>query len=245
GRQFGLAADAHAGEALAPADSSHFLLGLFRKVIFADKQLVRQYSNPGRTKLRYAAFLGAVLALGVALTGWTWSYTSNQQLVADVRADLDKAVAMQQGEVGLQSRIEALLVVQDRLEQLQAWRDDHPVSLGLGLYQGEAIEAKLRDEYFHGMRQLMLVPVGTKLESFLGEVIARRGELKPPSVAGSTSGDPTQLADAAQAGDPGLYQDASPTDSQDAYNALKTYLMLGDRSKVEATHLSDQLTRFW
>src|SRR5690606_4222631 len=165
----------------------------------------------------------AVPALGGALTGWTWSYTSNQQRAADVGAEFDKAAAMQQGEVGLQSRIEPLLVVQDRLEQLQAWRDEHPVSLGLGLYQGEAIEAKLRDEYFHGMRQLMLVPVGTKLESFLGEVIARRGELKPPSVAGSTSGDPTQVGEVAQAGEPGLYQDASPTDSQDAYNAPKPY----------------------
>ncbi|GAB2627493.1 type VI secretion system membrane subunit TssM [Novilysobacter erysipheiresistens] len=243
GRQFGLAARANLGEALPPNDSSYFLLGLFRKVIFADKQLVRQYSNPSRTKLRYAAFLGAVLALGVALTGWTWSYTSNQQLVADVRADLDKAVAMQEGKVGLQSRVEALLVLQDRLEQLQAWRDDHPLSLGLGLYQGEAIEAKLREEYFHGMRQLMLAPVGTKLESFLGEVITKRGELKPPAVAGSGEGAGDTAR--AEAGDPGLYQDASPTDSQDAYNALKTYLMLGDRTRVEATHLSDQLTRFW
>ena len=251
GRQFGLAANAHAGEALAPADSSHFLLGLFRKVIFADKQLVRQYSNPGRTRLRYAAFFGAVLALGVVLAGWTWSYTGNQQLVADVRADLDKAVAMQEGKVDLQSRIEALLVLQDRLEQLQAWRDDHPVSLGLGLYQGEAIEAKLRAEYFHGMRQLMLVPVSAKLESFLGEVVARRSELEPPATAGAgnpTAADALAAGNTGGAGDPGdagLYQDASPTNSQDAYNALKTYLMLGDRSRVEATHLSDQLTRFW
>jgi type VI secretion system protein ImpL len=31
----------------------------------------------------------------------------------------------------------------------------------------------------------------------------------------------------------------------DAYNALKTYLMLGDKSRAEPGHLNDQLTRYW
>jgi len=41
------------------------------------------------------------------------------------------------------------------------------------------------------------------------------------------------------------YRDASPTDVQDAYNALKTYLMLGSREHIEPGHLNDQLARFW
>jgi len=32
---------------------------------------------------------------------------------------------------------------------------------------------------------------------------------------------------------------------EDAYNALKTYLMLADRSHLESGHLTDQITRFW
>ena len=43
----------------------------------------------------------------------------------------------------------------------------------------------------------------------------------------------------------GLYSDASPTNVQDAYNALKTYLMLSDKRHVEQAHLTDQLARFW
>jgi type VI secretion system protein ImpL len=246
-RQFGLPPRAGGEDVVAPADSSHFLLGLFRKVIFADRELVRQYSSPGRTRLRYAAFAAAVLALGVALTGWTWSYTGNRQLVSDVSADLDKAIALQEGKVDLQSRIEALMVLQDRLEQLERYREDHPVSLGLGLYQGEAIEQTLRREYFHGMRQLMLEPVGTRLEDYLGRVVANAGELRAPRVAGLEADDAADAGDAGASADAGerLYREASPTDSQDAYNALKTYLMLGDRSRVEASHLGDQLTRFW
>ena len=37
----------------------------------------------------------------------------------------------------------------------------------------------------------------------------------------------------------------SPTNVADAYNALKTYLMLGDKSHAEPGHLNDQLTRYW
>ena len=244
-RQFGLGGSPMAGDSVPTMESSHFLLGLFRKVIFADRQLVRQYSNPGRTRVRYAAFAGAVAALAIVLAGWTWSYSGNQQLVADATADLDKAIAVQAERVDLQSRIEALLVLQERLEQLQRYRDDHPLSLGLGLYQGVAVEAKLREEYFHGMRQLMLVPVAGTLESYLAQVIDRRAELKPPSLAGADASSAETVEETPAAADNRLYDDAVATDSQDAYNALKTYLMLGNHERVEATHLSDQLTRFW
>lgn len=245
--RFGLPPAAGGEEAVAPADSSHFLLGLFRKVIFADRQLVRQYSSPVRTRVRYAAFGVAVLALAAVLTGWTWSYTGNRQLVADVRADLDKAIALQAGKVDLQSRVEALLVLQDRLVQLERYRDDHPPSLGLGLYQGDALEATLRREYFHGMRQLMLAPTASRIEDYLGRVVAHAADLRPPHPVGSAPSSDTDAApgDTTEGGAAQLYRDASPTDPQDAYNALKAYLMLADGSRVEATHLGDQLTRFW
>ncbi|HWW70068.1 MAG TPA: ImcF-related family protein, partial [Duganella sp.] len=41
------------------------------------------------------------------------------------------------------------------------------------------------------------------------------------------------------------FKDANPANVEDAYNALKTYLMLSDKSRAEASHLNDQLTRFW
>ncbi|MFC3551866.1 type VI secretion system membrane subunit TssM [Lysobacter cavernae] len=242
-RQFSLQPRAATSERTPVSDSSHFLLGLFRKVIFADKQLVRQYSSPTRNRLRYAVFFASVAALAIALAGWTWSYTSNKQLVANVSADLDKAVQVQKDRVDLQSRIEALLILQDRMEQLDRYREDHPVSMGLGLYQGERIEQKLRAEYFHGMRQLMLDPVDAKLEGYLSDVIAHRGELKKQAPAGTEPADAGATAAAPATG--GLYQDVSATNADDAYNALKTYLMLADRSRVETSHLNDQLTRFW
>src|SRR5690606_16143792 len=42
-----------------------------------------------------------------------------------------------------------------------------------------------------------------------------------------------------------LYEEASPTDPDDAYSALKAYLMLADPGRVEQAALGHQLTRFW
>ena len=240
-REFALQAAPSGGAPMPLSETSHFLLGLFRKVIFADRQLVRQYSSPARNRLRYVVFFASVAALGIALTGWTWSYTSNRQLVSNVSADLQKAVQLQQDQVDLQSRINALLILQDRMQQLDRYRDEHPVGMGLGLYQGGRVEQKLRDEYFHGMRQLMLVPVTLKLEGYLRQVVANRAQLRQPAVGGAAAPESTPAAQATGA----LYQEVSPTDANDAYAALKTYLMLADRNRAEASHLNDQLTRFW
>ncbi|HET8869510.1 MAG TPA: ImcF-related family protein, partial [Aquabacterium sp.] len=54
----------------------------------------------------------------------------------------------------------------------------------------------------------------------------------PADVPASTSGD-------------ARYAKASNTSVTEAYNALKTYLMMGDRTRLEPGHMSDQLTRFW
>ena len=221
-----------------------FLLNLFRKVIFADKGLVAQYASRNKIKLRYASFLLATLLLGLSLAGWSWSYKANSQLVANVQADMDQAVRLQDKHADLQSRLDALQILQDRIEQLQKYHSDHPWSLGLGLYQGDLLERKLREEYFAGVREVMLKPVVTNLEAFLTEVNAnadKLGATQPETASNSGTAAPV----AASASADKLYQDASPTQVQDAYNALKTYLMLGDRSHAEAGHLNDQITRFW
>ena len=265
----------------------YFLLNLFRKVIFADKDLVAQYASPAKTRLRYATFFAATALVGLALAGWSWSYMGNRQLVANVQADLDHAIKLQDKRLDLQSRFEALEILQDRIEQLEKFRHSRPLSLGLGLYQGELLERKLREEYFSGVKEVMLKPVGQSLEGFLSEVNSGADKLEPmtkppqtgaasasvaaaiaapgapvaptaPVAAAIPGGAPASpltpvalatavpaapSAPAASAGQ--QFKDASPANVEDAYNALKTYLMLGDKERAEASHLNDQLTRFW
>ena len=178
----------------------------------------------------------------------------NRQLVANVQADLEHAVKLQQQRLDLRSRFEALEVLQDRIEQLDQYRTSRPLSLGLGLYQGELLERKLREEYFAGVKEVMLKPVGQTLEAFLAEVNAGASQLQPMATPPSSGAVGTAAAAqpaAAQAlaapVNPGAQQfkDAAPGNVEDAYNALKTYLMLADKSRAEASHLNDQLTRFW
>ena len=211
--------------------SGFFLLDLFRKVIFADKELVARYTSPTSARLKYGAFFAATVLLGASLGLWSWSYMGNRQLVANVQADLAKVASLQAKRPDLQSRLEALEILQDRIEQLEKYRDSKPWMLGFGLYQGAALERKLRDEYYGGVREVMLQPVGTALESLLTQMNANGSQLDAAPAAASRPGQP--------------YQDASPTSSADGYNALKTYLMLSDKSRAEASHLNDQLTRYW
>jgi len=213
--------------------SGFFLLQLFRKVIFADRDLVKRYTSPAAARLKVGVFFVATILLGGALGGWSWSYMGNRQLVANVRADLDKVAKLQARRADLQSRLEGLEILQDRIEQLEKYRADRPLALSFGLYQGTVLERKLRDEYFAGVREVMVLPVAAALESLLAEMNANAAQLDPN-------------ARATPAARPGQdYQGVSATNVGDAYNALKTYLMLADKSRAEPGHLNDQLTRFW
>jgi type VI secretion system protein ImpL len=233
--RFSLTGDTKRKSARGESRDSYFLLDLFRKVVFADSRLVRQHSSENRMRGRLGLLLGAALLLGVGLAGWAVSFTNNRQLVANVQADLQQAVAIQQERVDLQARLEALELLQDRLEQLQRYKTDHPMMLGLGLYQGATIERLLRQEYFSGMAHVMLKPVADELETYLADVSS--------TAAQSELGSPIPLKAKRQSAGP--YQPAAPSNVQEAYNALKAYLMLANAERVEPVHLQDQLTRFW
>jgi len=274
--QFGLQWQPGQGASAVYSQSGFFLKELFSRVIFADRLLVQQFTSRRKLQWRYAAFFGGVALLGSLLSAWTWSYIGNRQLVANVQADLIKAERVQDKRVDLQSRLEALEILQDRLEQMQHYRRDHPWSLGLGLYQGEALEAKLQQEYFAGLQAVMLKPVEQAISAYLAEVNAHAAELRPlqrladdggasavpvapAAAAASAVAEPASqvvgammlaradlnTAPAPAAGPASAYSEASATNVTEAYNALKAYLMLGDRSRLESGHMSDQLTRFW
>ncbi|MEO5932009.1 MAG: ImcF-related family protein, partial [Duganella sp.] len=225
--------------------SGFFLQNLFRKVIFADKDLVSQYASKHKVRLTYAAFFGAVLLLGASLGGWSWSYLGNRQLVSNVQADLDKVIKLQDKRLDLQSRLEALEILQDRIEQLEQYREDRPWSLRMGLYQGALLERKLREEYFSGVREVMIKPVVENLETLLSEMNAHADELQAPGAAPARpAGDAAAAAPFAGAANR-QFQQASAVNVEDAYNALKSYLMLVDKSHAEPGHLNDQLSRYW
>ena len=215
----------------------YFLKELFSKVIFPDRNLVRRHTTRFKMRLRQVAVLGALGVLGLTLGGWSWSYLNNRSLLENVQQDITKAIRLQDGRIDLQSRLEAMAILQDRLVQLERFNEEHPLSIGLGLYQGKEMADKLRSEYFHGINSIMLTPVKENLEAFLIEVNLPGNQLRRKEAGNAEAIQRTAAS--------GPYRDAIPSDVEDGYNALKTYLMLSSREHVDAGHLSDQITRFW
>ncbi|MDT1872072.1 hypothetical protein FPK84_23595, partial [Acinetobacter baumannii] len=73
----------------------YFLKGLFSDVILKDKDLVKQHVNTSKKRQRYIAFIGALAGVSIILGVWVWSYRNNQQLIAEVQADLNKVVQLE------------------------------------------------------------------------------------------------------------------------------------------------------
>ncbi|NMG28250.1 type VI secretion system membrane subunit TssM [Aromatoleum evansii] len=237
-KRFGLAGDGPAAARIA-SNNGFFLKDLFSKVIFADRNLVRHYASRRKKRLHHATSLAAAALLGLSLAGWSWSYANNRSLVDNVRADLERAVRIQEDRVDLQSRLEALELLQERIAQLERFDTEPSRSLGLGLFQGNEVKSRLLEEYYRGVREIMLRPVSESIEGFLAAVNRNAGRLRPSD----TPGQGAVAGEAPEEAQP--YKETSPTNVEDAYNALKTYLMLGDRAHTEVGHLSDQLSRYW
>ncbi len=218
------------------ADKPYFLHDLFSKVILKDKHLVKQHKNRDRRSYRALAALASVLVLCTAVGLWTWSYTNNKQLTERVEADLQQVAQIQQAANGdLQSQLESLTILQSRIEQLEGYGNDRPLTLGFGLYQGDKLKQKLLSEYYNGIGIILLTPTKQNIEQFLTEVNANAAQLQ----AREPSEQDNEVVDR------DTYIQSDPTDVEDAYNALKAYLMLGNHEHLETSHLSDQMTRFW
>jgi type VI secretion system protein ImpL len=217
-------------------DHGYFLKGLFSNVILKDKNLVRQHINPVRKRQRFLLFIGALCAVAILLSLWVWSYRNNQQLIAEANADLAKVVQMEgRSGVELSTQLEALLILQGHLQQLDHFEQDRPLKYSFGLYQGHAIREKLKAEYLKGVQQIVLQPAQQNMAQYLQQVKANEAVLKENHIN-------VQLNQTVRAQPLSEPSDRNP---QDAYNALKAYLMLSSPQYRESSHLSDQVSRFW
>lgn len=220
---------------LAP-NHGYFLQGLFSNVILRDKDLVKQHINPAKKRQRYIGFIAALVGVSLVLGVWVWSYRNNQQLIADVQADLDKVVHLEKASgQQLSTQLEALLILQERLQQLDEFNDHRPLKFSFGLYQGNQLRESLKAEYLKGIKQIVLTPTQQNIAQYLQRVKNNEATLK----ANHVNVEIKQVAKTQQ------YLEPSDTNPQDAYNALKAYLMMSNPEYMDSSHLSDQVSRFW
>lgn len=185
--QFGLSGtDAPAGNQLAPASYSYFLRELFRKVMFQDQHLIARQAKTGNSAWRTAAMATGVLFVAVMAGLWSWSYIGNQKLLVTIQQDRARSVKLA-ASTQLYDRLQALQILQNHLETLQSYRKDGvPWSIGMGLYQGDRLEQTLRQEYFAGLRKVMLLPIQQNLETTLAALQqSAPAPASPPAVTGS------------------------------------------------------------
>lgn len=223
---------------LVSQNHGYFLKGLFSEVILKDKNLVKQHINPSKKRQYYVAFISTLFLVALVLGGWGWSYRNNQQLVMDVQADLNKVMKMEQASGSeLSTQLDALLILQNRLQQLDDFDQHRPLKFSLGLYQGNILRENLKVEYLKGIKQIVLQPTQKNIALYLQRVKNNEDTLK----ANHANAQPQQVGVAKSQ----QYLEPSDTNSQDAYNALKMYLMLSNHQYMDTSHLSDQVTRFW
>jgi type VI secretion system protein ImpL len=166
--QFGLVhSEATAGKLGAPASYSYFLRDLFRKVLFQDQHLIGRQTDTGSNRWRAAMMATGILSVATLAGLWSWSYIGNQKMLNEIQHDRARAIKLASSPQ-LYDKLLSLQVLQNHLETLQTYRKDGPPwEIGMGLYQGEELEQKLRKEYFSGLKQTMLLPIQRNLETTL------------------------------------------------------------------------------
>lgn len=252
----------------SPTSYSYFLRDLFREVLFPDRHLIGRQTERARNRWRFAALAGGLTMLAVLSGALTWAFVANQKLIDAAHTESLQAAELI-ASAHLLDRLGGLVLLQRRLEEFQRYREHgHPWRLGMGLYRGEPLETVLRKQYFAGLRTVMLAPVKASLEETLSgsgaaprivDVREVRATIRPvPSPASSGLPIiPLRGGAAAPAGTPAPASAEAPTQPvrprppsnganlEHTYNALKTYLMLYERRRMEEAHLSDQLPRHW
>ena len=161
-------------EVLPPAASSgksYFITRMLREVAFAESDLTGQSERiEKRNKRILLASYGVAGLLAILLiAGWMVSYFRNQTLVHAIDA---QAVEIKKQVAQLPPSLEGSLA--DILPALNAVRDlpsgygqreqGVPLTLGLGLYQGDKLGAQATTAYFNLLRDTLLPRIALRLE---------------------------------------------------------------------------------
>jgi type VI secretion system protein ImpL len=202
------------------AENSHsyFLRDLFQSVIFPDQHLVSRQIASRFGSARLAAVAAGVALLLSAAAMWSWSYYENHRFIAKIAQDISIIDTS-----SLSDRLARLNFIQSYRNKLAQYRrEHHPWRLGFGLYQGDALEEKLGLLYRDEVSRLLLDPVKKHLEAQLGLLSPGGSKENKKGVS-----EPSMLS------------------SEEYYAALKTYLMLHSKPRLEAPYLRDALNKYW
>jgi len=242
GRHFALARPGEGGgeQAARPL----FIDKLFRKVIIADQHLAGLYSSDTRGRRRKLRWTLAAGTAALILCGlWITSAVRNHGEIEAMSTAFTEARLVDDERLDDQYAPWATLdALRESSSRYYQWRQDGPPwFLGMGLYQGEAIEPELRARYFNRLRSVMLEPVEQNLTNSLFTLttipVYRRNSDELHAVEGPDSVSPYARP----------RDNSAESLARFGRTTLDTYLTLSDveRADIDSEELRGQLPAFW
>jgi type VI secretion system protein ImpL len=198
---------------------SYFLRDVFTEVMFPDAPLAGSTAGSlsRRHKLSLAALGASVLVSAGLLAPAVVSFGNNRQLGQEIAEVAKRSrVTTPEDPRRVLDGLQALEKLGARLDLLERYKKEGPPwSLGLGFYQGNKLHGPAERIYIKRMRQAFVLPAGTELEATLID-IAQTTDVKTASAAAATD-----------------------------FDLLKAYLMVTDRSRLEADFAAPILVGQW
>ncbi|MGE7989494.1 type VI secretion protein IcmF/TssM N-terminal domain-containing protein [Pseudomonas sp. NPDC089554] len=153
------------GSGKAVGNRSYFITDTFRRVIFPDRDLALYQSRLGRQSAFSPLLLGLAAATGVLFIGWqALSFANNRQWLDSLRGQLAQIEQADDREQLLATG-KGLQVLREQMATVEAHRlQGVPLSLGAGLYHGEAIHQVTRSAYLAQLRSQALEPIARNLQ---------------------------------------------------------------------------------
>lgn len=241
--------------AAVPLDRSLFIQPLLRRLVLPERDLGRV--DPTRTERgRSWGMVGACLGAVLFGFGVTQAYLQQREQF-NALADEAAQIRTLEQRADLYARLQALEIRRNRLQSLEQIRTGmHWAGLDAwGLPRPLALESALRNAYFGQLDALMLQPVKQNLETRLAALGKPRPQPRMPrpgsslpnidleGMGWSGAGDTIRPTAGGRASVSKVSTGASHPD--EAYRALKAYLMLSDQARMDAEFLRPELARHW
>ncbi len=150
---------------------SFFLYRLFSDVIFAESELVGLDWRVEKRRIFWRRiFLGAAIALILLMTGlWTQSYLKNNQRIQEFSRKIDEYQSLSVSDIN--SETTDFLPLLKKMEALRSIREtfpeDVPLTMRLGLYQGDKLTHIAQSVYIKYLREQFLPRIKNRLEQRL------------------------------------------------------------------------------
>ncbi|MDM0117248.1 type VI secretion system membrane subunit TssM [Variovorax sp. J22R133] len=152
---------------------SYFITSLLKEVVFPEQRLAGAdlKFERKRNTMRFAAVFGMMAVTALLLAAWGYSAWQNERYLDAVEARVKPA---RETLATLPARVQNLVQVAPVLQGLRnVWRTpenrdgDEPLSMTLGLYQGDKLDAAARLAYQRSLNEVFLPQVAKRVEDQL------------------------------------------------------------------------------